>query len=106
MPFISDHVYDLCHSSDTVAQALAASPTSSVESVAEKLYKNVKKEKLKTTVGQPALSPADLERAAECGKFTSRPSDLFLSVRIFSEFILSVYERLVRCGRKCSVHWK
>lgn len=81
MPFISDHIYDLCHSSDTVAKALTESPTSSVDSVAEKLYKNVKKEKLKSTVGKPELTAADLDRAAECGKFTSRPSDLFLSVR-------------------------
>ena len=84
MPFISDQIYDLCHSSGTVALALAESPTSSVESVAEKLYKNVKKEKLKATVGQPALTASDLERAAECGTFTSRPSDLFLSVRRLS----------------------
>ena len=104
MPFVSDQIYDLCHSNDTVTQALAESPTSSVESVAEKLYKNVKKEKLKATVGQPALAPSDLERAAECGKFTSRPSDLFLSVSRFSPFIKAMHEHLVRYGQKYCVH--
>jgi hypothetical protein len=80
MSIISDKVFELIQSKDTVTSALAASPTASVESVAEKLYKNVKREPSKAKVGEQKLTPADLDRAAQCGKFTSRPSDLFLQV--------------------------
>jgi len=80
MPFISDQVYQLVQAKETVTSALAASPTAAVESVAENLYKHVKRESSKAKVGEPKLYPVDLDRAAECGKFTSRPSDLFLQV--------------------------
>src|ERR1700677_256641 len=80
MPFISDQVYGLVQGKATVTSALAASPTDAVESVAEKLYKHVKRESSKAKVGEPKISSVDLDRAAECGKFTSRPSDLFLQV--------------------------
>jgi hypothetical protein len=80
MTFIPDKVYELTQDRETVTSALAASQTAAVESVAEKLYKNVKREPSKAKVGDQKLSPADLDRAAQCGKFTSRPSDLFLQV--------------------------
>lgn len=81
MPFIPDKVYQLCQGKETVTSALAAaSPTSTVSSIAEKLYKNERKDASEAKVGSPALSPTDLDRAAQCGKFTSRPSDLFLQV--------------------------
>jgi hypothetical protein len=80
MSFISDKVYKLVQSKETVTSALAASPTTAVESVAEKLYKTSKRESSKAKVGQQEPTPADLDRAAQCGKFTSRPSDLFLQV--------------------------
>jgi len=80
MPFIPDNVYQLCQGKETVTSALAASPTSTVSSIAEKLYKHGKKEGSKTKVGSPALTPTDLDRAEKCGKFTSRPSELFLQI--------------------------
>jgi hypothetical protein len=80
MSFISDKVYDLIHGKETVTSALAASPTATVESIAEKLYKNFKCDSSKVKVGERKLTPADMDRAAQCGKFTSRPSDLFLQV--------------------------
>lgn len=81
MPFISDKVFDLVQGKETVTSALAASPTSSVEAIAEKLYKHVKTDSHKLKVGTPTLEPADLDRAAQCGQFANRPSDLFLQVR-------------------------
>lgn len=80
MSFIPDHVYELCQGQDTVTTALAASPTSTVDAIADKLYKDVKMEKSKVKIGEPKLMTNDLDRAASCGQFTSRPSDLFLQV--------------------------
>ncbi|KIM79061.1 hypothetical protein PILCRDRAFT_823914 [Piloderma croceum F 1598] len=80
MSFISDRVYDLIHRRETVTSALAASPTATVESIAEELYKNFKCDSSKAKVGERKLTPADMDRAAQCGKFTSRPSDLFLQI--------------------------
>ena len=80
MPFISDKVYGLVHERETVTSALAVSLTGSVDAIAEKLYKHIKRDSTKVKVGEETPTTADLDRAAECGKFTSRPSDLFLQV--------------------------
>ncbi|KAF7968391.1 hypothetical protein HWV62_30667 [Athelia sp. TMB] len=79
-PFIPDKVFELIQSKDTVTAAAAASPTESIEKVAEKLYKGHKSDGKKLVVGTPELTQADLDRAAQCGRFTSRPSDLFLQI--------------------------
>lgn len=82
MTFIPDKVFQLIQSNETVTSVLAASPPSTtVESVAEKLYKHHKSDGKKLVVGTPELTQADLDRAAQCGKFTTRPSDLFLQAR-------------------------
>ncbi|KAF8901340.1 hypothetical protein CPB84DRAFT_1708437 [Gymnopilus junonius] len=80
MTFISDKVYDLVHSTETVTAVLAASPQEPVETIAEKLYGKHIKRAPNLKVGEPHPSPTDLDRIAECGKFTSRPSDLFLQI--------------------------
>ncbi|KAG0703755.1 hypothetical protein DFH29DRAFT_914887 [Suillus ampliporus] len=95
---ISDEVYSLTHSQKTLTAALAASPTSSPGHLAEALYAGSYHKKptasggyLETLMGalhvnetrrMPSGDPtqADLDRAAECGKFGSRPSDLFLKI--------------------------
>jgi hypothetical protein len=58
MPFISDKVYDLVHGSETVTSALAATPTESVESVAERLYKHIKRDSSKAKVGEETPTAA------------------------------------------------
>jgi hypothetical protein len=80
MSFISNKLYDLIQGRETVTSTLAASPTATVESIAEGLYKNFKCDSTKAKVGERKLTPADMDRVAQCGKFTSRPSDLFLQV--------------------------
>lgn len=85
MSVITDKVFDLFQAKETVTSALAASPTSTVDAIAEKVFKHVKSDSHKFKVGSPILSPADLDRAAQCGKFTTRPSDLFLQVRHSSQ---------------------
>lgn len=82
MPFIPDTVYDLVHAKETVAAVLASEPTSSVEAIAEKLFGKHPKRAANLKVGQHHPTTSDLDHVAECGKFTSRPSDLFLQVCI------------------------
>lgn len=99
---ISDKVYSLTHSKKTLTAAFAASPTSSPGHVAKTLYEEHHKtpvasggyletfmgvlqggnanETLRILSQEP--TQADLDRAAECGDFGSRPSDLFLKVNI------------------------
>ena len=81
MSFLPDKVFELIHSTDTVTAALAAAPNESVDAIAEKLYGKHIKRVPNLKVGEPHPTPADLDRIAECGKFTKRPSDLFLQVR-------------------------
>ena len=80
MPFISDKVYQLVRGKETVTSALAASPREPVESIAKKLYKHHKHELPNVKLGDQNPTTADLDRVVECGKFASRPSDLFLQV--------------------------
>lgn len=80
-PFITDKVFELIQGTETVTSRAAANPTESIESIASQLYKGHKSDGKKLVVGVPELTQADLDRAAQCGKFTTRPSDLFLKVR-------------------------
>lgn len=97
---ISDKVYSLTHARETLTSAFAASPTSSPGHLAKTLYEEHHKKPtafggyLETFMGvlhggdanethrilAEEPSQADLNRAAECGNFGSRPSDLFLKV--------------------------
>lgn len=80
-PFITDKVFELIQSKDTLTAAAAIDPTTPIDKLAEKLYKGHKSDNQKLVVGTPELTQADLDRAAQCGRFTERPSDLFLQVR-------------------------
>jgi len=84
-----DTVYALCHAPDTVTSEVAQAPvTLAPGKVAEKLYSKHNVEVLakghghKTiaSVSGGPLKEEDLDYAAECGKFPTRPSDLFLKV--------------------------
>ncbi|KAG1748562.1 hypothetical protein EDB19DRAFT_1682398 [Suillus lakei] len=97
---ISDEVYSLTHSQKTLTTALAAFPTSSPGHLAKTLYaehhqkpvasggyletfmsvlqRGNANETQRIPPGEP--TQADLDRAAECGEFGSRPSDLFLKI--------------------------
>jgi hypothetical protein len=99
MTIISDKVYSLTQSDKTHTAAFAASPTSSPGHLAKTLYEEHHKPVasggyLETFMGvlqggnanetrrilAEEPTQADLDRAAECGDFGTRPSDLFLMV--------------------------
>ncbi|KAG2101086.1 uncharacterized protein F5147DRAFT_709739 [Suillus discolor] len=97
---VSDKAYSLTHSQKTLTAALAASPASSPGDLVKTLYAEHHKKPvssagyLETFMGVlqhgndnetqriPPGEPTqtDLDRAAECGDFGSRPSDLFLKI--------------------------
>ncbi|KZT34488.1 hypothetical protein SISSUDRAFT_1009878, partial [Sistotremastrum suecicum HHB10207 ss-3] len=81
----SDHVIQLCTSDESVTRALAVAPQESVKKIVGQLFKGVKHEsgstnKKRTQDSQPTHTQEDLDRAAKCGRFPSRPSDLFLKM--------------------------
>ncbi|KDQ09583.1 hypothetical protein BOTBODRAFT_178962 [Botryobasidium botryosum FD-172 SS1] len=73
----SDHVLHLCASTETIASELAKDPSQPVEKVVEALRKKWNREDGSQPKHEEAYS---LDRAAECGKFPYRPSDLFLKI--------------------------
>lgn len=115
---VSDRVYAIIHSKETVTTAYASSPGSSPGRVMKKLYRDHRCRRLKnrsilhgarrdvaTEEGHPtsekhdelritggvsidplslSIEPTqvDLDRAAECGDFGRRPSDLFLRMYV------------------------
>ncbi|KZF19543.1 phospholipase D/nuclease [Xylona heveae TC161] len=80
---VSEKVYNLCRSDQSVSSELAKNPTQSVSHVVKHLYgeravsvatENPMPKKLEPTA-------EDLQRAFECGKWgNSRPSELFLRI--------------------------
>ncbi|KAI0930893.1 hypothetical protein AcV7_004955 [Taiwanofungus camphoratus] len=101
---VSDNVYALTHSDKTLTTALAASPDASPGELGKTLYEEhhhgihkpnatggicatVKgmfrtstKEEAREIAKEKEPSQEDLDRAAECGRFGTRPSDLFLKI--------------------------
>ncbi|EMD40285.1 hypothetical protein CERSUDRAFT_90999 [Gelatoporia subvermispora B] len=105
---VSQHVWDLTHSDKTLVQALAANPSAAPQELGKSLYahhhhgahhqpnaagsggiigtvkglfKNGKTPSTEPIAPQDEEpTQEDLDRAAECGKFGSRPSDLFLKI--------------------------
>ncbi|KAK4691476.1 hypothetical protein P7C70_g9340, partial [Phenoliferia sp. Uapishka_3] len=93
---LSGHILELtAPSNPTVSSKFAESPTSKVEEVATQLFKvkalpsllnkitlKVKGGGSETEVTDSAHEPSqeDLDRAAKCGNFDRRPSDLFLKI--------------------------
>ncbi|KAG8888426.1 hypothetical protein FRB98_007638 [Tulasnella sp. 332] len=93
---ISDNIWNLTHGTETITSFVAAHPDDAPEQVSAKLFPMSKKEASKGIIGslKTALggkdqtrgtahidpTPDDLERTAQCGRFPTRPSDLFLKI--------------------------
>ncbi|KAH8114265.1 hypothetical protein DFH11DRAFT_1596856 [Phellopilus nigrolimitatus] len=78
----SDHVRELCSSAQSIASELAKDPTQEVVKVVKHLRKEWKAKTSNKSKDEEKDERARLDRAAACGKFPERPSDLFLKVRI------------------------
>jgi hypothetical protein len=80
----SDQLIALCTSEDTVTRVLEKNPAEGPAKAAEQLFK--KHMHGSPRIGKPRAfheyTLEDLDRAARCGKFPYRPSDLFLKVRL------------------------
>lgn len=121
---VSERVYNLTHSDKTLTSALAANPKESPGELGKKLYeehhhgihnpsasggivstvKSMLKsgstpEEAKAATAEDEPSKEDLDRAAECGRFGTRPSDLFLKVCLVSHLHASPSPRHRLCAR-------
>lgn len=77
----SDNVIRLCATEETIANELAKDPAVAVSKVVEKLHKHLKSISSKAEKKIDSDNESDrLERAAKCGRFPNKPSDLFLKV--------------------------
>lgn len=86
---ISDKVYKLCTSTESVSSLLAKDPTLAPGEAWKKLYGHYaageKESKSTARAHRDGVTPEDLKRAAECGKWgPTQPSELFLRVRFLS----------------------
>lgn len=81
---ISDNIFALCTSSESVSSLLAQDPTLAPGEAWKKLYgHHVSKPSSKdvNAAGKGSVSKEELERAAKCGKWgPTQPSELFLRV--------------------------
>lgn len=83
---ISDKVYKLCTSPESVSSLLAKDPSLAPGEAWKKLYGHhaagEKESKSTARAHRDEITPEDLKRVAECGKWGStQPSELFLRVR-------------------------
>ncbi|EJD06160.1 uncharacterized protein FOMMEDRAFT_104658 [Fomitiporia mediterranea MF3/22] len=77
----TEHVVDLCQSAPTIAEELAKDPSRAASDVIKGLRKEWKDKRGKNGSKSGERKEQDrLDRAASCGKFPNRPSDLFLEV--------------------------
>jgi hypothetical protein len=78
----SEELLGLCTHAQTVASALERDPTAGAGAVASQLFPRIKSGRAPAPLKRAPedYTIADLDRAAECGKFGRRPSDLFLQV--------------------------
>jgi hypothetical protein len=86
---ISDKVYKLCMSMESVSSLLAKDPTLTPGEAWKKLYGHhaagEKESKSIARAHRDEITPEDLKRAAECGKWgPTQPSELFLRVIFLS----------------------
>jgi guanylate kinase len=79
---ISQKVYDLCHSENTVSSELAKDPNESPGKIAKKLYGEEREELAHHDHFKDyTISDEDIQKAYECGRWgPTRPSNLFLKV--------------------------
>jgi hypothetical protein len=82
---ISDKVYKLCTSPESVSSLLAKDPTLAPGDAWKKLYgghaAGEKESKATARAHRDQITPDDLKRALECGNWgPTQPSELFLRV--------------------------
>lgn len=102
---ISDKVYQLCTSTESVSALLAQDPTLTPGEAWEKLYGHhaaAEKESISTAkTHRDHYTPNDLIRARECGNWgPTQPSDLFLRVSIVPLQLANIgtdFEDVPRC---------
>ncbi|KAI5115153.1 hypothetical protein M0805_006782, partial [Coniferiporia weirii] len=82
----SNFALDLCTSSQSIAAELAKDPTREIGGVVKQLRKEWNKSSSRKSKEDDEEDEKErLERAAACGKFPARPSDLFL--RIYADVL-------------------
>jgi hypothetical protein len=86
---ISDKVYKLCTSPESVSSLLAKDPTLAPGEAWKNLHGHhaagEKESKSTARAHRDEITPEDLKRAAECGKWgPTQPSELFLRVRFLN----------------------
>ena len=83
---ISEKLYQLCRSEQTVSSELAEDLAQSPGTIVKRLYgENTQTPNVSESASsaKQVASPEDLQRAYECGKWgATRPSDLFLRVSL------------------------
>ena len=104
---VSQHVIDMCQSGQTVAGALTEQPDAAPSALAKELFSKpnaVKKLFNKLSIKKDVVKGKDhgddeqMDQAAACGNWQTRPSDLFLRVRLASWWLDCRLSRLLRCG--------
>lgn len=83
-PFVPQTVYDIVRSPHTLSSALAENPARSVQNVVDALYPTATRHVDNLRIRENELTEEDLDRVEQCGRFISRPSDLFLKVGFIS----------------------
>ena len=96
-----EDVVELCRSAPSIAAELAKDPTQSVDDVVKRLRKEWKakqKQDRRTDLKneRQEQSKDRLDRAAECGNFPVRPSNLFLEVRSLRTYMPNK-SKIFRC---------
>lgn len=80
---VSDHVYKLCQEVPSVSSEFAKNPQEAPIDIIKRLYGHHKPNTSHEVSGneRPVATPADLERARQCGKWgASQPSEFFLQI--------------------------
>jgi hypothetical protein len=88
---LSEQVEGLCRNPHSVSQALAEDPSLSPGEAAKKLYHpdNISISEGRVPSTRTPATEEELERALQCGKFASPPSELFL--RVFHDSLMPLH---------------
>ncbi|KAI0035523.1 hypothetical protein K488DRAFT_43117 [Vararia minispora EC-137] len=70
----SQRALELCNSTETVTKAFAKKPTRPVSAVTKGIFKRI------PPVKDVGKEESELDKAARCGRFPNRPSELFLKI--------------------------
>ena len=98
MSQLTDQIYGLCRNHSSVSSLLAENPSITPGEAAKKLYHP---DTISISEGHPpherkAATEDELEKAYQCGRFHTRPSDLFL--RIFHDSLMPLeHDPLMGC---------